>query len=166
MNSLKLLLCLGLALCSTATWALSTDREQPITIEADQGQIDDLKGEAIYQGNVIITQGTIRIVADKVTLHYTDQQDINKVTAQGAPATFRQKPDKSEEFLQASAKQMEYFADQDMLQLTQEARVWQGKDVVTGEKITYDTRGGIIRAFKGRGGQDRVTVTLQPRRDK
>jgi lipopolysaccharide export system protein LptA len=163
-HSLNFLIFISFFSLSGPLFALSTDREQPITIEADQGQIDDAQGVAIYEGNVIINQGTIRITAAKVTLNYSEQQDIEKVVAVGSPARFRQLPDNKDEYLQASALQMEYFADQDMLQLTQEARVWQAKDVVTGQKITYDTRAGIIRAFKGSGENSRVTVTLQPRK--
>jgi lipopolysaccharide export system protein LptA len=167
MNALKklfLVITISYTLNPIAVDALSTDRDQPILIEADQGQIDDARGIATYEWRVIITQGTIQINADKVTLNYSKKQDIEKVTAIGKPAQFRQQPDNSEEFLHANAAQMEYFAEQNLLELKQGAKVWQGKDVVTGEKITYDTHGGIIRAFKGDTEKSRVTVTLQPRR--
>jgi lipopolysaccharide export system protein LptA len=41
--------------------ALSSDREQPINLEADAADIDDLKGISIYTGNVVLTQGSMVI---------------------------------------------------------------------------------------------------------
>ncbi len=163
MRNNKIALVFLLAVLPSLSMALSTDRDQPINIKADNGKIDDVKRVAIYEGNVVITQGTIQINADKVTLNYTEKQDIEKVVADGKPVTFKQKPDNSEDYMNASALQMEYFANQDMLQLLKDAKVWQAKDVVTAQKISYDTRNGVIRAFKGSGEENRVNVTLQPR---
>jgi lipopolysaccharide export system protein LptA len=151
---------------STA-FALSTDREQPIKIEADTATIDDGKGFGVYQGNVVITQGTILINADKVTFHYNQKQQLEKVFANGNPARFKQRPDNSTEDLHAKAQQMEYFALKDMLNLLQDAELWQGKDIFTGPRISYDTKQSVIKADKGekKEGQ-RITVTLQPRTNK
>jgi len=96
-------------LFSISAFALSTDREQPILIEADKATIDNIKRVAIYEGDVIITQGTIRINANTVTLNYTQKQDIDKVTAVGKPARFKQRLDGGDE-IRANAKQMEYNA--------------------------------------------------------
>jgi len=143
-------------------FALSTDKDEPIEIAADSATIDDLKGIAIYQGNVVITQGTIQINAEKVTLTYTQKQDLKKVEILGNPAQFKQRPDKSEEDVNAKAQRMEYRADENMLYLTEDAKLWQGKDSFVGEQITYDTVRGVIKAKKGKSG--RVKVTIQPRK--
>lgn len=42
--------------------------------------------------------------------------------------------------MNASALQMEYFANQDMLQLLKDAKVWQAKDVVTAQTLRYAER--------------------------
>ena len=63
---------LGIALVgvllAAQTFALSTDREQPINIEADQAEADDNLGVAIYKGDVVIVQGSMRILGDTVTI--------------------------------------------------------------------------------------------------
>lgn len=146
------------------SFALSTDPDQPINIQADKAMIDDPNGVAIYTGNVIVTQGSIRINAEKLTLNYTQKQDLEKAVAEGDPARFKQTPDGEKPDIHAKAKRMEYYAGQDMLQLTKEAVIWQGGDSFTGERITYDTRKGIIRAEKGKNQKDRVSVTIQPRK--
>jgi len=162
LNNLSKLVFLVLLGLSQAVFALSTDKDEPIQIAADSATIDDLKGIATYQGNVIITQGTIQINAEKITLVYTQKQDLKKVDIEGNPAQFKQRPDKSEEDLHAQAKRMEYRADENMLYLTEDAKLWQGKDSFVGEQITYDTVRGVIKANKGKGG--RVKVTIQPRK--
>ncbi len=145
-----------------SSFALSTDRNQPITIEADEAMIDDIKGIAVYTGNVIVAQGSIQINSEKLTLHYTDKQTLEKAVAVGNPVRFKQTPDGKKPDLHAKAQIMEYYAHKDMLHLTQEAMVWQGEDKFTGAHISYDTKRGIIRAGKGKNKNGRVSVTIQP----
>jgi len=143
---------------------LSSDYRQPIKIESDTATIDDVQGIAIYQGNVVVTQGTIRINAAKVTLNYTTQQTLDKVIAEGNPVKFKQRPDKGDDDLHAHAQRMEYYADQDMLHLRYKAKVWKGEDSVVGKQIRYNTRTGIVNADSGNGANDRVIVTIVPRK--
>lgn len=160
----KVLLFIGFLLNSLPIFALSTDQDQPIQIKSDAATIDNLKGTAIYKGNVVITQGTIRINAEKVTLTYTEKQDLKKVMVEGNPARFKQRPDKSEEDVHATANLMEYYAAKNMLYLVKEAKLWQGKDSFIGQRISYDTVRGVIKADKGNSKNGRVIVTIQPRR--
>ena len=44
--------------------ALSSDKDQPIEIEADHAKLDDIQRVAVYQGDVVITQGSIRLNGD------------------------------------------------------------------------------------------------------
>ena len=58
-KTFPLLLSLGLALGSAGAWALPSDREQPIRVQADTAELDDKQGVAVYRGDVVITQGTL-----------------------------------------------------------------------------------------------------------
>ena len=60
---------------STSAWALSSDKNKPVEVEADSFNLDDAKKVTIYSGNVIITQGSMEIMADKVTI-YGAQGDL------------------------------------------------------------------------------------------
>jgi len=142
--------------------ALVTDRQQPLQIQANTATIEDAKGIAIYEGSVVVTQGSIMIEADKVTLNYTQKQDIDKVVAEGNPARFKQTPEGGKEDIKAKALRMEYNAIANMLHLTKEAEVRQGNDTFTGPHIMYDTQQGIIRAEKGES-KEQITVIIQPR---
>ena len=148
---------------STSTFALSTDTKQPIKIEADKAIIDDISGVATYEGNVVVTQGSIQINANKVTLNYSEKQTLEKVVAEGEPAHFKQTPEGGKSDIQAKAKRMEYFADVNVIQLSEGAELWQGKDTFTGQRIKYNTQNGVIEADKGDSKEGRVSVVIQPR---
>ncbi|NIN34018.1 MAG: lipopolysaccharide transport periplasmic protein LptA, partial [Gammaproteobacteria bacterium] len=74
---------------------LSTDKNQDIEIESDSVYLDDTQKLGIYSGDVVVTQGSIRITGDTLTIHYTEENDIDKIIVEGEPATFRQLPDDS-----------------------------------------------------------------------
>ncbi len=155
-----------LLVISNNAFALSTDREQPLQIEADKATIDNVKGIAIYEGNVIITQGSIRINANIVTISYTQKQDIEKVVASGKPAHFKQRLDRGDE-IKAKAKQMEYNAFKNKLHLRKSAelrKVRKGKDISTSSapRIIYDTQRGIIKTDRNGTKKGRTIVTIYP----
>lgn len=155
-SSVMILLCLWIG----QAWGLSSDREQPINIVANRAQVDNIRGIAIYEGDVIVTQGTIKITAQKLTLHFVNEQDIERVVAEGEPSTFKQTPDNKKGDINAKAMEMEYLANEDMLHLRKKAQLWQGKDYFSGEAISYNTQRGIIKA------RDRISVQIMPKKKK
>lgn len=162
----KLILLFITLLLSSGSLALSTDREQPITIEANNANIDNIKRVAIYQGKVIITQGSIRINAEKVTLNYSPQREIETVVAIGKPVHFQQRLDNGE-YIKAKANNMKYNAIKNMLHLKFDARLRKEKngiDTYTSQapRITYDTQRGIFTAYQGPDQKGRTTMTFNP----
>jgi lipopolysaccharide export system protein LptA len=162
------LLFLGILFLSNV-FALSTDSEQPIQIEADTATIDNVKGIAIYEGNVIVTQGSIHINASRVTINYNEKQDIEKVIAVGKPARFKQRLDRGED-IKAKAKLMEYNAIKNILTLKKESELRKeknGEDTYTANasRIIYDIPAGVIQA-QGSSKKKRVEMTLIPAKTK
>jgi lipopolysaccharide export system protein LptA len=84
------LLLLGLLL-SAQSYALPEDREKPINLEADSASFDQNTGVSIYQGNVVVTQGTMYLAADKATV-YLQGGEFQKMEAVGKPTQFRYQP--------------------------------------------------------------------------
>ncbi len=153
-------------LLSNGAFALSTDSEQPIQIEADQASIDNIKGVAIYAGNVIVSQGSIRLNAETVTLNYTEKHEIEKIVAEGQPVRFKQRLDSGDN-IQAQANEMEYQAVKSMLHLRNEAELRKNKGgidtyISTAPRISYDTKRGIIKADQGKLKKGRVIMTFKP----
>lgn len=152
--------------------ALTTDQDQPIEIEADTAELDDQKGVTTYTGNVIVTQGSIRMTGDKMTVYYTKDNDLDTVIMEGRPATYRQLPDKSEDYDEAEALRMEYYGLKNLIVLINNAVVKQ-KDVrFSGSRIEYDTEHSQIRARgqaesgaeKSSGSGGRVKITIKPKK--
>jgi lipopolysaccharide export system protein LptA len=139
-------------LCTTGATgvnALSTDKNQDIEIESDSVYLDDTKNVGIYSGNVVVVQGSIRITGDKLTVFYTDENELEKIIVDGQPATFRQLPDNSSVHDEAEALIMEYHENQSLIILTNKARVKQGDRRLLAEHIEYDTELSQVRAKAG-----------------
>ena len=144
-------------------WALSSDKQQPIHIEADSVLIDDAKGVAVYRGNVHYTQGSTHLEAQEVTVYSADRQKVDKVVADGNPATFRQRPDRQEEDMRGQAEHIEYYADDERAILEKDAHLWQGKNEFSGSRIEYDTAKQTVKALTSGEQAGRVQVIIQPR---
>ena len=156
-------LLLACALAPAPGWALTSDRTQPMHIEADNVEIDDQRGVSVYQGDVVVTQGTMRITAEILRV-FTSNGEIQRMIAEGAPATYKQRPDDKDEDVRARALTMEYFADRDTVVLTDQAHLWQGPNTFTSKRIVYDLTTDHVDAGKQAGG-DRVRITIHPQQD-
>ena len=66
--SLNLVLASSLLAASIPAFAVTGDTDQPIHIESDQQSLDMQGNVVTFTGNVIVTQGTIKINADKVVV--------------------------------------------------------------------------------------------------
>jgi len=160
-NVISLLLCLSITGLPNLAAALSSDRNQPMNIEADRANIDDKRGISVYQGNVKITQGSLLLTADELTVT-TRNGDIINAVATGQPATYRQQPDNKPQAIDAEALRIEYLADQQKVILLQKAKVQQGGDTFLSDRIHYDIAQDKVNAGDGSSG-DRVRITIQPK---
>ncbi|MBI5462654.1 MAG: lipopolysaccharide transport periplasmic protein LptA, partial [Gammaproteobacteria bacterium] len=138
--------------------ALSSDRNQPMYVEADRADIDDKRGVSVYRGNVKITQGTLQLTAAELTVH-SKGGDIVKAVAVGQPATYRQRPDGKEQDVEAEALRMEYYATEQKIILLDKAEVRQAGDTFRSDKIHYDIAKDVVNAGGGGTPGDRVRIT-------
>ena len=168
-NTLPLLLSLGTALGSAAAWALPTDRDQPIRVQADSAELDDKQGVAVYRGNVVITQGTLKITGDTVTITQDANGDVEVFTSVGKPAYYEQKPAVDKQIVKAYGLTIQYFAANERIILLDQAKVVQEGNTFEGEKIVYDTQRQIVNAGRATGSnvsvpRPRIDMILQPRK--
>ena len=145
--------------------ALKSDREQPIQIEADRLDVDDAKGTSVYKGNVRYVQGTIVITADEVHIFSTAQRELDKVLANGNPATFQQKQERNQQLIKGRAQQMEYRAGEQYLLMNGSAHIWQCGNEFSGSTVEYFVADETVRAAKDAAGSERVQVVIQPRNE-
>jgi lipopolysaccharide export system protein LptA len=113
------------------------DREKEIVVGADHSLADDANRTLNFEGNVVVTQGTMRITATKVAVK-EDAQRHKYYVANGAPVTFRQKRDKVDEWIEGSAERAEFDDRNDVLRLFNHAKVKSNQNEITGDFISYD----------------------------
>lgn len=164
-----LLLGLSVLFMPTLSQALPSDGEQPIYIQADTADLDDRKGTAIYRGNVIITQGSLKITGHTVTVSQSSSGEVDYFKSVGKPAYYEQMPNVGGDLLQAYGITIEYFAQQDKIIITDQAKVTQSGNTSRGEKITYNTQQQTVsigRAAPGSVSQaePRVHMVIQPKK--
>ncbi|MDE2259475.1 MAG: lipopolysaccharide transport periplasmic protein LptA [Betaproteobacteria bacterium] len=148
------------------------DREKPVNIEADRMNADDNKKSTHFEGRVVLTQGTIRLTADNMTVR-EDADGFKYASAYGNPVTFRQKREGVNEWVDGMAQHIEYNGKLDRIELFDKAVVHRDKDEIRGNYLSYDTKSEFLQA-RGAGNADggqstpngRVHVTLQPKNDK
>ncbi|WP_333841111.1 lipopolysaccharide transport periplasmic protein LptA [Pelomicrobium sp.] len=148
---------------------LKPDREQPIHLEADSGTFDDAKKTAVFTGNVVLTQGTLTIRADRLVV--TQSTDgFQRGVAYGDPASFRQKRQGTDEWIEGWAKRMEYDSRTETLELFEDARMRRGQDEVRGSYISYNAQTELFRVLgsvkgesTGGGSSGRVRAVIQPK---
>ena len=87
---IKLGIALFVLLASSLALAEKADSDKPIDLEADNMTVNDAKKTSIYTGNVVLTQGTLEIHAEKLIVR-EDSEGFQHSTSTGSPTTFRQK---------------------------------------------------------------------------
>ena len=157
------------SILSNMAMALPSDRDQPIRVQADSAELDDKQGVAIYRGGVVITQGTLKITGNQVTITQNKQGDVELFTAVGDLAYYEQQPSADKSLVKAYGKTIQYFAPTERIVLIDQAKVIQEGNTFKGEKIVYDTRRQIVNA--GRAGttavstpQPRIDMVIQPKK--
>lgn len=151
-------------LASGAALAEKADRNRPTQIEADSLRMDDVRKTAVYEGNVILSQGTLVMAADRIDVRQ-DEQGMTAGEATGRPVQFRQKMEGRDEYIEARASRIEYDARSETMKLIGNAYVSQGNDELRGGVIVYDLRSERYQAqgAAGDGKQGRVRAMIRPR---
>jgi lipopolysaccharide export system protein LptA len=149
-------------------FAEAADRDKPIELEADTVTVNDAKKISTYAGNVILTQGTLIIKADKLIVR-EDKEGFQHSTSTGNPTTFKQKREGVNEYMEGSAQRIEYDGRMDKVQLYTRAWVKRGEDVVHGDYISYDANAeyaeviGGTKTENGVTSSGRVKAIIQPK---
>lgn len=157
---------------SSEVLAEAADRDKPIDLEADSVKVDDAKQTSTYTGNVILTQGTLIIRADRLIVR-EDKEGFQHSTSLGNPTTFKQKREGKNEYMEGSAQRIEYDGRMDKVQLYTKAWVKRGEDIVHGDYIMYDANaeyaeviGGGSQAATPGTPSGRVRAIIQPKNKK
>jgi len=157
------LLLIGIA----AAHAEQADSAKPIEIEANRMSADDARRMNVFEGNVVVTRGTLNIRADRIVVRQ-DKEGNQFATATGNPVRFRQRqdpkpPEKEGVWLEGEAKRIELDDKSGKIELFEAARVNRGGDEVAGNYILVDQKSDFFTVTPGKAGEGRVRATLQPK---
>jgi lipopolysaccharide export system protein LptA len=159
-------------LAGTPALAEREDRYKATNVEADRMDYDDLKQVNVFTGSVVLTKGTITLRADRLILRQ-DPEGYQHATADGEPASFRQKRDGLDEWVEGYGEHVRYDGRTETLHLTGKARVRRLDgtrviDEIEGAVIVYDSRTERFSVDGAAGPavpNGRVKVVIQPRLD-
>ncbi|HET8700182.1 MAG TPA: lipopolysaccharide transport periplasmic protein LptA [Nitrococcus sp.] len=155
---------IGLLAPYPSTAARNSDRDQPIKLSADQAEIDNVKGVSVYRGQVVLTQGTLKITGDVMHVYYTpDTRELDRIVVEGRPATYQELPEGQSEYVHAEAPRMEYYASGPRrIRLLQGATLWQGSNIFRGEQVVYNIEADQVEAHSGENKTNRIHITIYP----
>jgi lipopolysaccharide export system protein LptA len=165
-HSLLLLLAM-IFFYTPSSFAERADNEKPMHLEADQMLVDDAKQISTFTGNVQFIQGTLLIRGDKIIV-VQDKEGYKHGTAYGNTASFRQKREGLDEYVEGYGERIEYDMRTETVDFYVRASVKRALDEVRGEHITYNAKTEIFHVNSGikpPGGtpSKRVHAILQPK---
>jgi len=152
--------------------AEKADLTMPTQIEANRMSADDARRMTVFEGSVVVTRGTMRLVADRVVVRQ-DSEGYQFATATGKPARFRQRqdakpPETVGAWMEGEALRMEMDDRSGKIELYDNAHVKRGGDEVTGNYILLDQRSDYFSVSTGKDSKDtapsgRVKAVIQPK---
>ena len=169
-----------LALAGSPSHAEKADRDKPMNLEAGTLRYDLKKQVMVYGGGVVVTKGSIVIRGE--TLEVREDAQGHQFATVGAEtgklASFRQKRDGLDEFIEGEGESIEYDGRADTVRFVSNARLrrYRGatlSDEFTGQVILYNNSsevfsidGAPVTSGAARlGGRIRAMLTPKPAAD-
>ena len=119
--------------------AINADPTAPLEITSDSLSVDQDTGTAIFQGNVLIGQGDLRLNAGRVQVFYNDATgDISRLSASGG-VTFVTATEAAE------ASRAEYNLDGGTLVLSGDVLLTQGNSAISANSMRVNLTDGSAR---------------------
>ena len=165
---MKRILLFAVCAITAAAHAERADKDKPTQIEANRMSADDTRRVNIFEGNVVLTKGTLAVRADRIVVRQ-DAEGFQHTTATGSPVRFKQRMDPKEgekvaRWLDGEAGRIEINDREQKVELFDDARVNRGGDEVTGDYIFVDQASDFFSVSSGKGDPGgRVKAIIQPK---
>ncbi len=143
----------------TPSLARESDLTQPIDVRADKSEFDESAGTQTLTGNVEISQGTMRINANKISITLKNNA-LHTIAGTGNPIKFEQQ-NEAGELMQGEASNLLYDAIAGTLTLEGAATLSQPRQNLKSERIVFDSRSQKVSA-EGGGATGRVNIQILP----
>jgi len=174
-----LLLALLFSMANSVVQAEKADFDKPTNVEATQMSYDEKKQINIFNGNVVLTRGTLVMHGEKLIVKQdaAGNQHATLYASAGSTARFRQKRDGGKDlWIEGYASdRIEYDSKTEIAKLFKQAKVkmldsGRPTDEVEGDYISYDSRAEFYTVTNSTSGESkanggRVKAVIQPRND-
>ncbi|MDO6564063.1 lipopolysaccharide transport periplasmic protein LptA [Amphritea sp. 1_MG-2023] len=162
-NRISKALCVMLLSWQPMAMALPSDANKAIHITADSATRNDQTGITLYKGDVLLTQGSLKVSGDSIELRQTGNT-ITMIIARGRPAEFQQRSSADQEITHAYGEVLDYNLHTKELEITGQAKVTQGSDLFSGNRIVYNMNKSTVNAFRDENADgERVQIVIQPK---
>jgi lipopolysaccharide transport protein LptA len=88
------------------------------------------KGEAVFEGNVVVTDPDIKINSDKLIVFFDEDHKITRIEAIGSVVIIK-------DDIKTNSKKAEFEVESGKVVLSGSPRVKRGKDTLAGDTITF-----------------------------
>jgi len=145
---------------SPAAWAKSSDRGQPMDIDAGStsGTLDD-RQPTVLSGGVKITQGTLAIDAANATITTRGGDPVRAVLT-GGPVKLKQQLDDGTP-MSAIAGRVDYDLTTEIVIFSSDVNIQQPRGTLSGQRVVYNMKTGQVNS--GGDGAGRVKMRILPK---
>lgn len=137
------------------------DFRLPVTAKSKNQSLDGKKKTSIFIDNVVIRQGSLEILADRVEADATAGKGKEVITAIGNPASYQQRLEDGSIVI-ASANEIKYQVEFQTISLKGNAIIKQNDVKVNGDSIAFDMAKEQIMASTDANSSESVTTVLSP----
>jgi lipopolysaccharide export system protein LptA len=141
--------------------AIEADFQQEVRVDAKRQSIDIQQGNVTFFDDVSVSQGTLKIFADKLSVEQGKEAGKEVLIAYGKPAKFSQQLENGRT-MHAEADEIRYLLAERTIALHGNAVLTQQDSVVKSEHIRYNILRQQLVAESGNKETDRVTTIFLP----
>lgn len=145
---------------STLAQALPDDQHQELQLSATHAEFDQANETATYIGNVVIRQGSRRLFGDKAILYRNKKGELEKMIIHGSPAYFRYIPQVGDPEVHGESLVMHYYANLDLVVMTDQAVLEQNDDTYRAPEIEYSFTEN--RMYSAPSNEGRTQIIIKP----
>lgn len=150
------LVALGMGSLASAQAIAGFNSNQPVNYAADRIELQDRQNRVVLSGDVVITQGDLRLTAGRTTVAYTDNGAlrIQRIDATGGVVVTRGNE-------RASGSAGVYDFNRRVIVLAGGVALRRGSDTLNGGRLTIDLNTGLSTVDGGSGRAPGVTGTTR-----
>nr|WP_136251840.1 lipopolysaccharide transport periplasmic protein LptA [Ningiella ruwaisensis] len=140
---------------------ISTDFQLPVSLDSRTQNLDGKNKTSIFIDNVIIRQGSLELLADRVEVDAGGGPGKEIIMASGQPASYKQRKDDGT-MVEARANEITYLVEPRTISLKGNALIMQNEVQVTGDSIVFDMTKEQILASTDDNSEQSVRTVISP----